>query len=63
MLSQIEVTDVAAFILDVCDFSEDYEDDSFTVDMEGARYYVERKANWFVLHVGDEQFRLPRFRH
>lgn len=61
MLNQSDITAVAAFILDVCDCSEDYEDDSFTVDVNGARYYVERKRNWFVLHVGAQQHRLPRY--
>jgi hypothetical protein len=58
---QVELNAVAAFVLDVCDYSADYEADEFTVDVEGARYYVERKSRYFVLHAGAERHKLPRF--
>ncbi|WP_313040754.1 hypothetical protein [Sphingobium yanoikuyae] len=60
MFQQIDLNAVATFVLDVCDYSPDYEDDSFVVEVEGARFYVERKCNWFVLHVGQLKHRLPR---
>lgn len=60
MLTQIDLEAVSTFVLDVCDCSEEYEDDAFTVEVEGSRFYVERKRNWFVLHVGQQRHKLPR---
>ena len=60
MLTQIDINTVAAFVLDVCDCSEEYEDDCFTVEVEGSRFYVERKRSFFVLHVGKQRHKLPR---
>ena len=60
MLTQIDTQAVATFVLDVCDYHPDYEDDAFTVEVDGQRFYVERKVRWFVLHVGNTKHRLPR---
>lgn len=60
MLNHIDTNAVAAFVLDHADCSELYEDDAFVVEVEGARYYVERKRSVFVLHIGEERIRLPR---
>lgn len=57
---QIDTAALAAFVLDTCDCHEAYEADEFVVDVEGQRFYVERKRKWFVLHVGNERIRLPR---
>jgi hypothetical protein len=60
MLTQIDTAALATFVLDVCDFSELYEDDQFVIETQGQRIYCERKKTIFVLHVGAERIRLPR---
>lgn len=63
MVTQIDTAALAAFVLDTCDCHEAYEAyeaDEFVVDVEGQRFYVERKRRWFILHVGDDRIRLPR---
>lgn len=60
MLTQIDPRAIATFVLDVCDSSELYEDDAFTVEVAGQRFYVERKKTMFVLHIGADRVKLPR---
>jgi hypothetical protein len=60
MLTQIDQRVIATFVLDVCDSSELYKDDAFTVEVEGQRFYVERKKTMFVLHIGADRVKLPR---
>jgi len=57
---QIDIQAVANYVLDVCDFDERYEDDCFCVEVCDVRWYVERRARHFVLHVGEGTVRLPR---
>jgi hypothetical protein len=60
MLNRIDHNAIAAFVLDHADYSELYEDDCFTVEVKGQRFYVERKKTLFVLHIGQERIKLPR---
>ena len=57
---QIDLAALADYALDKFDFSEEYEDDQFTVQFAGRRIYVERKRSAFVLHIGEERLQLPR---
>lgn len=57
---QIDHSALANFILDVCDCSEIYEADEFVIELEGQRFYVERRRRWFILHIDNDRIRLPR---
>lgn len=59
-MAQGNVEAVAGFVSEVADYHEAYEADEFVVDVEGQRYYVERKRSFFIIHVGRERVRLPR---
>ena len=59
-MERIDHNALATFVLDVCDYSDAYEADEFVVEIEGQRFYVERKKTVFVLHVGNDRIRLPR---
>lgn len=61
MRTQVEIETLAQFVLETCDYHPDYEDDQFVVQLEGSRFYVERKPTMFLLHVGNEKHKLPRF--
>ncbi|WP_454883971.1 hypothetical protein [Sphingomonas oryzagri] len=60
MLNDIEINAVALFAVENLDYSADYEDDAGTFDLNGTRYYWERKACHFNLHIGSEVVKLPR---
>lgn len=58
---QIDINAFADYALSTFDFSDKFEDDAFAVTFDGQRIYVERKRNFFLLHVGSDQHKLPRF--
>ncbi len=57
---KIDFNALAEFASMNFDCSEVFEDDAFTVDFDGERFYVERKRNHFAIHVGDAVHKLPR---
>jgi hypothetical protein len=60
MPAQIDINAFAAYALDTFDCDERFEDDEFAVTFDGSRIYVERRRNWFNVHVGLEVIKLPR---
>jgi hypothetical protein len=60
MVTQIEINAVATFAVENLDYCADYEDDAGAFDLNGKRYYWERKARHFNLHIGQEVLKLPR---
>jgi hypothetical protein len=57
---KIDINAFALYALDTFDCSEEFEADEFVVPFDGERIYVERKRNWFTVHVGAERIKLPR---
>lgn len=60
MQTQIDLTALTDHALATFDYSEHYEDDAFAMTFDGARIYVERKRDHFMIEVGGIIHKLPR---
>ena len=62
MLTQIELNQLADFMLEVVECDAAYEEDEFSVSWNGHQLYVERYLTHFRIEVGheDDVVELPR---
>lgn len=62
MLTQVELTQLADFMLEVVECDADYEEDEFCVSWNGHRLYVERYLSHYLIEVDheDNTIELPR---
>lgn len=59
--TQIDLAQLADYMIEVVDCSADYEEDAFRVDYNGHAFYVERQASHFLIEARwGETFELPR---
>ncbi|WP_152522573.1 hypothetical protein [Sphingobium ummariense] len=62
MLTQIELTQLTDYMLEVVDCNAGFEEDEFAVNWNGHRLYVERYISHFRIEVGheDDVLEIPR---
>ena len=62
MLTQIELSNLADFMLYEVECCSDYEEDEFCVNWNGHRLYVERYLSHYRIEIGheDDVVELPR---
>ncbi|MGT2513861.1 hypothetical protein ACVOMT_06020 [Sphingomonas panni] len=58
--TQIDLAAFANYAISTFDYNADFEDDAFAVTFDGVRVYVERKRDFFSIHVGAQRHKLPR---
>lgn len=59
--AQIDLNALADYMQFTVDCSADFEEDAFSVEFRGERYYVERYTSHFYMETRDgEVFELPR---
>lgn len=62
MLTQIDLSKFADYMIETIDCSDEYEDDQFGVEFDGERFYIERYPTHFYCEDRFEQvFLIPRF--
>lgn len=60
-IANIDLSKFAEFMLEEIDTNADYEEDAFSVEFAGERFYVERYTSHFYMETRHgEVFELPR---